>query len=352
MKINLIFVLCCCMLMGCGKPIEQIETPIVKIQKTDETEYDILKDGFAYSRNYTPKASNLIHVEKRMIELSKEIFETERSILGQGTVLDESSLDRLLSAESSTNPEGLNMKKGERLKEGDQSFPAMRNIVSNITELDFYDKNDPSKRIGISLCLLMNTNVTDYEYNSYEISLDTAKNYGEEAAKKLVLSLRQKEELRDLPILVLIYSLSSQDESLPGVMVSQALSHDENVNFVGLDESWMIFPSSEANREDSESVLLFENLKEAINSYTKETVTMIARGHYVDKEMDSLKITVQTYSASYQFNLGLAQVLASECDELGSLNMKLKIEIQYYDDVIFTIWKDEQQKQCSILDLS
>lgn len=352
MKINLIFVLCCCMLMGCGKPIEQIETPIVKIQKTDETEYDILKDGFAYSRNYTPKASNLIHVEKRMIELSKEVFETERSILGQGTVLDESSLDRLLSAESSTNPEGLNMEKGERLKEGDQSFPAMRNIVSNITELDFYDKNDPSKRIGISLCLLMNTNVTDYEYNSYEISLDTAKNYGEEVAKKLVLSLRQKEELRDLPILVLIYSLSSQDESLPGVMVSQALSHDENVNFVGLDESWMIFPSSEANREDSESVLLFENLKEAINSYTKETVTMIARGHYVDKEMDSLKITVQTYSASYQFNLGLAQVLASECDELGSLNMKLKIEIQYYDDVIFTIWKDEQQKQCSILDLS
>lgn len=352
MKIKLIlFCIFCILVSGCSKQSEKIEKAEIKIQKTDESEYDILNDGFAFSRNFTAKTSDLIQVEKRMLELSKEVFFTKSSVLDQGKFLNQSMLADLLSS-SSVSSNGLNMAKEDFLMDGDRKLPAMRNVISNITEMDFYDKEDPKQCVGISICLLVNTTVSDYEYNSYEISLDTARVYAEKASKQLLENLRGTDELKTVPILFMIYSLGREDESLPGVMVSKAFCENQEVNFTEVDERWMIFPSSVAEREDQENTMRMQALKEAVSAYTKETVTIYAQGHYLDQELDVLKVTVQSYSGSYQFNLGLVQVLANQCDEFGSLKMKLMIEIQYYDDVIFTICKQSYQEKCTILDLS
>ncbi len=352
MKISLILFCVICLLgSGCTKRSEEMEQSNVPIQQTDESKYDILNDGFASSRNFTSKTSDLIHVEKRMIEISKEYFMPESSVLDQGRFLNQSDLIKLLSSVSA-DPDGLNMAKDEILLDGGQEFPAMRNIISNIAEMDFYSRDDLNRCIGVSLCLLVNTQASDYNYENYELSLSGVQTYAESVSKKLLVFLRNREELKEVPILLMIYSLKSEDDSLPGVMISKAYCEGEKSDFVDLNEKWRIFPSSAAQREDEENSMRIQILKDAISSYTKETVTIFAKGHYIDDEADLLNVTVQTYSGSYQFNLGLVQLLAEQCNEFGSLNLKLRIEIQYYDDVIFTISKQMQQEKCTILDLS
>lgn len=352
MRINLI-ILCmfCLLISGCVRQSEKTEITEIKIQKTDESQYDILKDGFAFSRNFTSKTEDMKQVEKRMIEISQEYFSHQSTCLDQGKFLDQSYLEKLL-ASSSVSSIGLNMAKDEILKDEENELPAMRNIISNITEIDFYSREDPSQCSGLAVCLLVNTVVSDYDFNRYEINLDTARSYTESVSQKLIADLRNREELKEVPILLMLYSLKSEDESLPGVMVSKAFCRKQELHFTDIDEKWLIFPSSDAEKEDQKAAMQIQALKEAAAAYTKETVTVFASGHYVDQEMDLMKVTVQTYSGSYLFNLGLVQALADQCDEFENNNLKLMIEIQYYDDVIFTIYKQNAQKKCLILDLN
>lgn len=357
MKIRFVLILLCVGLIsvGCAKTNETAEDVLQSaiISSGNSEEYDILSDGTVQTRNYTVKTADLIHVEKSMIRLCKEVFPTKSHVLGQGTYLDNNDLTSLLAAESAMNPYGLNMDKNAELIDDQQTLPAMRNLISNMTELDFFSKEDPSKCTGIAICLLLNTTVKDYSYAGYEISLDTAVQYGKQAGQKVVKMLREtKEDLREVPIFIMLYSLASEDESLAGVMVAKGTAVKDTISYTDIEEKWLIFPSAQATREDAQTVAMFQLLKEAVNDYTKETVTMIATGHYLDNEIDELKITVRSYSAAYLYNLGLVQVLSEKCDEFGPIKMKLVIEIQYYDDTIFTVSKDIGSQTCTVQDLS
>lgn len=237
---------------------------------------------------------NINLFEKDLIRLSQEIYPTEDYFIQEGQYLPEDLVNSWLARESEENPEGLNpAEKGE----GEDRVPR---YLNSILELDFIkESEDESKLSGISIGLALNT--VDY-YPAYqfgptleqEIPESELLNEGKEMADKIVKRMRDIESLEKIPIMVSLYKQAPQDNLAGGVYVAMGTSNQGATTVDGwetLNEERLIFPlQGQASAEGN----AFANFQSEVEAFFPNISGITGRAHYVNDQLESLKIEIMT----------------------------------------------------------
>ena len=161
-------------------------------------------------------------MERGLIRVSKKVFSTKDYVIQEGQQLDEATVTNWLGRYSKSNKEGLN------LKNNGKTGSTTRNpiILQQIMEEDFYVKSGSSYKLaGISISLGLNsvdyyTKTTDGAEYSTKISPAKRRAFGQKTANTIVSRLHAKTKLKNIPIMVGLFSKTDTDSLVGGTYFS------------------------------------------------------------------------------------------------------------------------------------
>ena len=202
----------------------------------------LLQDNMANSYNSEGFESGLL-------ELSKEVFPTDKYLYQDGQFLDKKTINAYLDPKY-TKKEIDNMSEKEKKKkkanenlglnpshqgETDPTKIAEKSpaYLSNILEQDFYGNSDSKgKNIkGMTIGLAMNSKYyyqkeKDGETYSKKLDDKEIEKQGKAMASEMLSRLRENSDLKDIPIHFAIYKQSSQESITPGEFIAGATADD------------------------------------------------------------------------------------------------------------------------------
>lgn len=273
--------------------------------------------GASDSSNLT-SAGNILAFEEGLLRISTSTFPTDQYLLREGLIIDEDTMTRWLSRESTDNPEGLNpalaTNEAETSTEPateETTTSAENNQVivdttstpiylSQIMEKDIMVENEDGYQLaGVMLGLAMNSvyQYTDAEGVNYqqEISLGEMRERGRSYANIIVGRLRNTEALRNVPIVVGLFRQSPNNEIAGGTYVMYGVSREGNyiADWTELNEYRVSLPIiSSANY--SEQYEFFDNFSSQVSNFFPNLNGISGEALYVDNNLTSLNIEIVT----------------------------------------------------------
>lgn len=243
-----------------------------------------------------------------LMQLSKEYFDPEKYTYKDSVFLDYSSLDArsdgdgLLGRTSETNPNGLNPAVGTEFKLTNKKTKKISSsdvVLHDIYELDWYKGNELS---GISLALVLNSEIGEDSDSLDTISDDMLRTYGEDVGRKLVSYLRKaKPEIgQKTPILVTLYKKGAVNSPLSGTFISKGYFASKTVGeFSSITQQRVLLPSDEATALDGTTASNFSNFLGTYEDLLPDKASTIATALYENKQLVSLKIEVVMYAKTW-----------------------------------------------------
>lgn len=311
-------ILCCLLLLnlsGCNSDNggdQNNEDPIDEITKViHEGDYSAqLPFRASDARAKHSQSSSVLdsfNICSGLMELSKEYFSSDTHSYKESQfitydILDASDLSTGLlgRTNSESNPIGLN-------PEVDTPFELKDKTTKNITstdvllydiyELDWYKSKELE---GISLAIMLNDQIGNSD-NPDILSETALLTYGKEVGVKVVDYLRTNypEIGSNLPIYVALYRVNGSNTTLPGSYFAASYFKSKTLaQYTNIVESWQLFPSSAATKEDPTIADNFDSFTNDVKTYFSEDVSVIGKGHYRDKSIVNLHIDINMYAKS------------------------------------------------------
>lgn len=242
-------------------------------------------------------AINMKDFESGLLEVSRNVFATDKYFFQEGQMISESQARKWLGRKSEENPEGLNPTGNG----SDDPSSRVPNYLSQIVEQDFMIQTDKGFELGgIAIGLAMNQidyyTTKDEQSRIYtyqqELDLETVEKYAQQYGNEVVARLRAENEIESIPIVVGIFIQSPQDSLAGGVYTYDGLSTSGNSvsEWVPRKEKKVLFPAD----ENSEDASHFANFKNEIQSFFPNLSGVTGVGHYRDEQLQNLKIDIMT----------------------------------------------------------
>lgn len=388
MKINKIFSLlfvCCLVLSGCQKDIEETD---------DEILVAPLKAGdYGYSLPYADSTTSVIHnkysgnkkdvynMGEQALELAKPYFNPKTTYVSEGLVLDSSELERfdtsyrglgLLKFKTEYNPEGLNPEKGNFIESGTGIDMYNAILVSDVHEIDFKDKN--GEYVGFQFIIVLNENVSylaaqtnedgtvmtdetgkvvlEENRRTAKISTDQLYNYGSiEAGQRLVNYLRNNHpEVGNLPIQVLLYKTTSSDSMLNGTFIGQSyVTNRASTTYEVIKQEWVFAPSSRLNDLDSVLAGQIQSVKSKLFENWPNEVGFYGKVFFEDNMASAIELEINMRGKTYVEIQSLIQYLVQLMPTINNDSAKLNVHVLSDGQTIAIIQRDVDSEKVELI---
>lgn len=366
MKNKLIWLFCLVLLVsacGSGSDTSDEDKAIVS-DAVSEGDYRIITSQASNNTRLTHADFNLgassLEVGKGLMEYSKQHYSVDSYYLTEGQLISRRELQSvdindkevLLGRESEENSYGLNPKKESQFKiSGSSEITVGGDTVPviDIYELDFKKSADSDEVDGISVCIVMQSTITDKGGTTHTISDDTLFQYGSEQAMKLISFLRKKPEVgNSTPIYIMLYDNDSSDLTLPGRFVGEGYGKD-NISISKIKEEWTIFPSDRTTELDSVTAQQFNAVKKELQMIIPNDTGIVGKGKFVDDRLDSLEITITAQAVTYTEISAIVQRMNDLMGTFDSDDYEIKVTILNNDEPIAMLKREKNSKDVTVI---
>ncbi|MFJ7186730.1 CamS family sex pheromone protein [Lysinibacillus xylanilyticus] len=318
---------------------EKAETTIIPSLQIDESYYRTLTPykqsasrGLVVSNIFTKY--DMKEVETGLMRLSQNEFDTENYFFQEGQYLAESTVTDWL-ARSSQTKDGLNPPTTDSMSAEERATKAPI-YLSHIVEQNYLTKTSDNKVKlgGISIGLSLNT-IYYYQKEKYgeyyEKPIDEAKlvEQGKKMAAEIVSRLRAQDELKDIPIVVGLFKQKARNDIIPGTYFSYGVAkagQNDVADWNGIDEEYVLFPTSESQDVYRDVSNNFKNFKQDIDKYFSNYTSVIGTGFYKDKKIQKLTIEVPIQFYGKSEIIGFTQYLTGVLiNQFDNINVEVNI---------------------------
>lgn len=287
------------------------ETAIIPNYSVSESEYQVLLPyRLSQSRGVTTnQVSNRLDItvlENDLRRHSTTVFDPDSYFFQEGQQIEYNELFDWLERESDSSELGLNPPvdidedtSTDDIIEMERENPR---YLSHILEQNYLIRTDDNavQLAGISLGIAMKSN---YRFQTevggpfyYEdISENEMLSEAADITEEVVSRLRAKDGMQEIPIMVGIYREAPRDGLVPGNFVAKTTIEggSQNVdNWESIDESYILFPSSEAQDIDPNLSSTVDEFKSEIANYFPNYVGVIGEGFYQDGQIRRLVLDI------------------------------------------------------------
>ena len=291
-------------------------------------------------------------LESQLMNLSHNQFSTGKYVFQEGQELNQATVTDWLGRYSKSNKEGLNPKKAVKGK----SYEPI--ILDQILEQDYLTKNGSSYKLGgISLGLALNS--VDYynkkdggpEYQT-KISRNKQESFGKEAANKVIKRIRKQKGMKNIPILIGLFSKTSKDSLVGGNYFAYGIA---NANSSKINEWKTVSYRSQilpvvGNEKaiNSSDATAFSDFKSAIQDYFPNISGVTANVQYQNGKLSQMNITVTTQFYGYAQVESFTRLVASSAKKYLPTNAPIEIKITSVNDVQALIAKNSADDGYSV----
>ncbi|GBG04817.1 CamS family sex pheromone protein [Lactobacillus rodentium] len=291
-------------------------------------------------------------LESQLMNLSHNQFSTGKYVFQEGQELNQATVTDWLGRYSKSNKEGLNPKKAAKGK----SYEPI--ILDQILEQDYLTKNGSSYKLGgISLGLALNS--VDYynkkdggpEYQT-KISRNQQESFGKEAANKVIKRIRKQKGMKNIPILIGLFSKTSKDSLVGGNYFAYGIA---NANSSKINEWKTVSYRSQilpvvGNEKaiNSSDATAFSDFKSAIQDYFPNISGVTANVQYQNGKLSQMNITVTTQFYGYAQVESFTRLVASSAKKYLPTNAPIEIKITSVNDVQALIAKNSADDGYSV----
>lgn len=318
---------------------------------TDNNGYNVLlKDGQyvtspieGLSANTTDNNVDERALESGLMQISKNNFSTTKYVFQEGQKLSTATVTDWLGRVSKSNPDGLNPK-----STGTKNYTPI--ILDQIIEQDFLTKSGNSYKISaMSLGLALNSidyynktkNGAEYHKN---ISRSQQTSFGKEAANKIVARLRKQKSLKNVTLVIGLFSKTSKDSLVGGNYFTYGIA---NANSSKINE-WktvnnrsQVLPTVGNEKAiDSNDASSFSNFKSSIQNYFPNISGVTATVYYQNKKLTKMSINVTTQFFGYAQIESFASLVESSAKKYLPSNVPIEIKIGSVNEVQAIIVKN------------
>lgn len=291
--------------------------------------------------------------ERGLRRHSKEYFDPEQYFFQPGQYLEYDTLISWLSrggqikmsedekeeADPIDLEDGLNPELNED-EASEEDFRENPKYISNIIEQNYLVRKDENVvelsgvTIGISLRTVYKFTAEGrsyYEDHSTEELLQKGKEYADEILKRM----RNREELRDVPVVFALYEEEEASSKVPGTFLSKAYvggSAKSISNWDSLNEKHVLFPSSEAEENHFDDSQIFSDFRNEVSDYFPNFVGMIGNGFYVNDNLRDVSIEIPIQFQSESEVVGFTQYVYSLVNEMFPDHYNVQVNIHSMDE--------------------
>lgn len=153
---------------------------------------------------------------------------------------------------------------------------------------------------GVVIGLALNS-VHYYQKEAYgatfesEISQAELEKEGKRIAGEVLTRLRGMKNLKNVPIVIALFKQKSRSSVVPGNFISYATADKGSAklgDWQNVNESYFLFPSTEATNAHRDDVTFFLNFKQDVETYFPNFNGVIGQAFYVGDQLQELKIDI------------------------------------------------------------
>ena len=247
---------------------------------------------------------NLKSFESGLTDVSKRVFSTKNYIFQEGQYLNSDTIESWLGRKTGKNPNGLNPAQGKKSNPNPE-------YIQQIEEQDFMTESGNSLKLkGMTIGIGVNS---QYNYQkkkdgpSYtkNISDDEVERQGKIAAEKVLKRLRQRKNLRNIPIVIALYKQAPDDSLVGGTFFAYSKNSGNSISkWHKLNYKNTVLPKASAetsqNSGSSTDNDSFSNFKSQVQNFFPNLSGVTAQAQYHNGSLSGMHVTITTqfYSQS------------------------------------------------------
>ena len=292
--------------------------------------------------------------ERGLLNLSKDVFSTDKYLYQDGQYLSKSTINAYLEpkftkdeidkmSESEQKDKNANENLGlnpSHHGETDKAKIAKKSpaYLSNILEQDFYGNRDKkgSNIKGMTIGLAMNSvyyyqKEKDGETYSENLDDKEIEKQGKSMASEILSRLRANEDLKDIPIHFAIYKQSGQDSISPGSFIAQTTADDGQTtinHWKSINEKTVLLPSDAADKLNETLNNNFKQFNNNLQSYFTNFTQAAGKVKFVDKKPRQLTVDLPIDYYGQAETIAITQYVTEQAnkyfDNIDSYEIRIK----------------------------
>lgn len=292
--------------------------------------------------------------ERELLNLSKDVFSTDKYLYQDGQYLSKSTINAYLEpkftkdeidkmSESEQKDKNANENLGlnpSHHGETDKAKIAKKSpaYLSNILEQDFYGNRDKkgSNIKGMTIGLAMNSvyyyqKEKDGETYSENLDDKEIEKQGKSMASEILSRLRANEDLKDIPIHFAIYKQSGQDSISPGSFIAQTTADDGQTtinHWKSINEKTVLLPSDDADKLNETLNNNFKQFNNNLQSYFTNFTQAAGKVKFVDKKPRQLTVDLPIDYYGQAETIAITQYVTEQAnkyfDNIDSYEIRIK----------------------------
>ncbi|HCZ0262039.1 TPA: CamS family sex pheromone protein [Staphylococcus aureus] len=314
--------------------------------------------------------------EDGLLNLSKEVFPTDKYLYQDGQFLDKKTINAYLNPKYTKREIDKMSEKDKKDKKANENLglnpshegetdpekiaeksPA---YLSNILEQDFYDGGDTKgKNIkGMTIGLAMNSvyyykKEKDGPTFSKKLDDSEVKKQGKQMASEILSRLRENDDLKDIPIHFAIYKQSSEDSITPGEFITQATAEKSQTKlneWHNINEKSALLPSSTAADYDENLNNNFKQFNDNLQSYFSNFTQAVGKVKFVDKKPQRLVVDLPIDYYGQAETIGITQYVTEQANKYFDKidNYEIRIKDGNQPRALISKTKDDKEPQVHI----
>ena len=282
--------------------------------------------------------------ESGLTQVSKRVFSPKSYIFQEGQYLNTGTLQSWLGRKTKKNPNGLNPTQGKKSDPNPE-------YIQQIEEQDYMTDSGRSMKlkgdvIGVGINSEYNyQKKTDGPSYTKKISKDEMQQQGEIAAQKILTRLREKKDLRDVPIVIALYKQAPDDSLVGGSFFAYSKNNGNKISkWTKLDYKTMVLPKASATNAttsaDSTDNDNFANFKSQIQGFFPNLSGVTAQAQYHNGQLSGMHITVTTQFYSQTEITSFTQYIARAAKRYLPSGIPIDIRIQSDSEMQAIVYRD------------
>jgi protein involved in sex pheromone biosynthesis len=328
------------MLVGCNNK-ENFSTIDIEFDSNYYQVYSPYKKGVSnnYVVNNVLNNYDILDIESSLMNLSTVYFKTNNSYYQEGQYLKESELKTLLSNKELNNAPNIVI----------DDVDIEPTYITSIYEQNFLASNGHLK--GVSLAIVLNPyQAYKNSYGNYVYKIvddNTLIDFGKKTANKLIEYMYNKEELKDIKIIVGLYFQKSPNSMLPGGFKYIGITNKNIIEMEEVDYSYQYLNSDYVNKNDINTATGYKNIEKSVKNVFSN-VYMSGKGFYQNNTLKNIEIDVNNSSFSKSQLLYLSQLLSDEIGKSFDNKVDIRIFIKSNNQILALIRKDKNTLRSNV----
>ncbi|HCY7282312.1 TPA: CamS family sex pheromone protein [Staphylococcus aureus] len=314
--------------------------------------------------------------EDGLLNLSKEVFPTDKYLYQDGQFLDKKTINAYLNPKYTKREIDKMSEKDKKDKKANENLglnPSHEGETdpekiaekspaysSNILEQDFYGGGDTKgKNIkGMTIGLAMNSvyyykKEKDGPTFSKKLDDSEVKKQGKQMASEILSRLRENDDLKDIPIHFAIYKQSSEDSITPGEFITQATAEKSQTKlneWHNINEKSALLPSSTAADYDENLNNNFKQFNDNLQSYFSNFTQAVGKVKFVDKKPQRLVVDLPIDYYGQAETIGITQYVTEQANKYFDKidNYEIRIKDGNQPRALISKTKDDKEPQVHI----